>query len=36
MLDLPLVHLDPDLPIPTYAKSGDAGVDLRVRASTPG
>lgn len=31
MLDLPLVHLDPDLPIPTYAKPGDAGVDLRAR-----
>jgi len=31
MLDVPLVHLDPDLPIPAYAKPGDAGVDLRAR-----
>ena len=31
MLDVPLVHLDPDLPVPTYAKPGDAGVDLRAR-----
>ncbi len=31
MLDVPLVHLDPDLALPTYAKPGDAGVDLRAR-----
>jgi dUTP pyrophosphatase len=34
MLDVPLVHLDPDLPIPAYAKPGDAGVDLRARVDT--
>jgi len=28
MLDLPLVRLDADLPIPAYARAGDAGVDL--------
>jgi dUTP pyrophosphatase len=31
MLDVPLVHLDPELALPTYAKPGDAGVDLRAR-----
>lgn len=31
MLDVPLVQLDPDLPLPAYAKPGDAGVDLRAR-----
>jgi dUTP pyrophosphatase len=29
VLDLPVKQLDPDLPLPTYAKDGDAGVDLR-------
>ena len=27
-LDVQLVHLDPDLPLPTYAHPGDAGADL--------
>ena len=29
MLQIPLVRLDADLDLPTYAKPGDAGVDLR-------
>lgn len=29
MLEIPLRRLDPDLPVPGYAKPGDAGVDLR-------
>ncbi len=33
MLDVPLVRIDPDLPLPAYAKPGDAGVDLRARES---
>jgi len=28
MLDLPVVRLDPDLPLPAYAREGDAGADL--------
>ena len=31
MVNVPLVRLDPDLPLPAYAKPGDAGVDLRAR-----
>jgi dUTP pyrophosphatase len=31
MLDLPVVRLDPDLPLPAYARSGDAGADLVAR-----
>lgn len=31
VLEIPLVRLDPDLPIPVYARPGDAGVDLRAR-----
>lgn len=31
MIDLPVLRLDPDLPLPAYAKSGDAGVDLVAR-----
>ncbi len=31
MLDLPVLRLDPDLPLPAYARSGDAGVDLVAR-----
>jgi dUTP pyrophosphatase len=31
MVRVPLVRLDPDLPLPTYAKAGDAGLDLRAR-----
>ena len=29
MVRIPLVQLDADMPVPTYAKPGDAGVDLR-------
>ena len=31
MIDVPLVRLDPDLPLPGYARPGDAGLDLRAR-----
>ena len=31
MLDVPLRRLDPDLPLPSYAHPGDAGVDLLAR-----
>lgn len=31
MIEVPLVQLDPDLPVPAYARPGDAGVDLRAR-----
>ena len=31
MLDIPVVRLDPDLPLPTYARAGDAGLDLLAR-----
>lgn len=31
MLPVPLVQLDPDLPLPAYAHPGDAGLDLRAR-----
>jgi dUTP pyrophosphatase len=31
MLELPVVRLDPDLPLPAYARSGDAGADLVAR-----
>src|SRR3954453_3442997 len=31
MPDLPLVRLDPDLPLPGYARAGDAGADLVAR-----
>lgn len=27
-MDLPVLRLDPDLPLPAYAKAGDAGCDL--------
>ncbi len=30
--DIPVVQLDPELPIPKRARSGDAGVDLLARA----
>jgi dUTP pyrophosphatase len=30
-IDVPIVQLDPDLPLPEYAKEGDAGMDLRSR-----
>jgi len=29
VLKVPIRRLDPDLPLPAYAKPGDAGVDLR-------
>jgi dUTP pyrophosphatase len=31
VLDVPLRRLDPDLPIPSYARPGDAGLDLLAR-----
>lgn len=31
MVDIPIVQLDPDLPLPAYAHVGDAGLDLRSR-----
>jgi len=31
MIDLPVVRLDPDLPLPAYARAGDAGADLVAR-----
>ena len=33
MLDLPLLRLTPDVPLPAYAKPGDAGVDLVAAAA---
>lgn len=30
---MPVVRLDPELPLPEYAKPGDAGIDLRARES---
>jgi dUTP pyrophosphatase len=30
-LDVPVVLLDPELPLPAYAKAGDAGADLVAR-----
>ena len=34
MIEVPVLQLDPDLPLPGYAKPGDAGIDLRAREST--
>jgi dUTP pyrophosphatase len=31
VLSIPIVRLDPDLPLPAYARPGDAGLDLRAR-----
>ncbi len=31
MLQVPLLRLDPELPLPTYARPGDAGADLYAR-----
>lgn len=31
MVRIPIVRLDPDLPLPSYAHPGDAGADLRAR-----
>lgn len=33
MLPVPIVLLDPELPLPGYAHPGDAGLDLRARDS---
>ena len=33
MLPVPIVQLDPELPLPAYAHPGDAGLDLRARDS---
>ena len=31
MIEVPLLRLDPDLPLPAYARAGDAGADLVAR-----
>jgi dUTP pyrophosphatase len=31
VLDVPVIRLDPDLPLPAYARPGDAGADLVAR-----
>jgi dUTP diphosphatase len=31
VIDVPIVPLDPDLPLPSYARAGDAGADLVAR-----
>jgi dUTP pyrophosphatase len=31
VLPVPIIQLDPDLPLPSYAHVGDAGLDLRAR-----
>jgi dUTP pyrophosphatase len=31
VIEVPLVQLDPDLPLPSYARQGDAGADLVAR-----
>jgi dUTP pyrophosphatase len=31
VLEVPVVRLDPDLPLPAYARPGDAGLDLLAR-----
>lgn len=31
MLRVPIIRLDPDLPMPSYARAGDAGADLLAR-----
>jgi len=31
VLHVPVLHLDPDLPLPSYARVGDAGADLVAR-----
>ena len=33
MLDVPILRLDSDLPLPGYAQPGDAGIDLMARTS---
>lgn len=34
MVHVSVVRLDPDLPLPSYAHPGDAGLDLRARIDT--
>ncbi len=34
VLDVPILRLDPDLPLPGYARPGDAGIDLMSRIGT--
>ena len=34
VLDVPILRLDPDLPLPGYARPGDAGIDLMSRVGT--
>ncbi|MEX2658740.1 MAG: dUTP diphosphatase [Acidimicrobiales bacterium] len=34
MLEVPVVRLDPDLALPSYARAGDAGADLLAREPT--
>ena len=39
LLTVPVVRLDPDLPLPAYARAGDAGLDVMARVDvtiTPG
>jgi len=39
VIEVPLLRLDPDLPLPSYAQPGDAGADLIARENatlTPG
>jgi dUTP pyrophosphatase len=31
VIEVPLQRLDPELPVPGYARPGDAGIDLRAR-----
>ncbi len=33
MIEVPVLRLDPDLPLPAYARPGDAGADLVARAA---
>jgi dUTP pyrophosphatase len=33
VLELPITRLDPDVELPSYAKPGDAGLDLRAAAN---
>jgi dUTP pyrophosphatase len=33
VLELPVVRLDPGLPLPSYARDGDAGLDLPARVT---
>jgi dUTP pyrophosphatase len=34
VVQVPIVRLDPDLPVPSYAHAGDAGADLYARDTT--